>query len=101
MLDRESLARLSLTGDQPEAAMVNALKALSLLRDPQSLPLIEKIARDDPNLRVREAARRAAEAFGRTHSLRQSLPRESDREPDERGSASAGSVERLGAVLVG
>ncbi len=62
MIDRESLARLALTSDQTEAAMVNALKALSLLRDAQTLPLIEKIERDDPNLRVREAARQAAQA---------------------------------------
>jgi hypothetical protein len=88
MLDRESLARLSLAGDQAEAAMVNALKALSLLRDPQSLPLIEKIARDDPNLRVREAARRAAE------TVRAAPPQA------PRGSFSM-NVERRGAVLVG
>lgn len=62
MIDRESLARLALTSDQTEAAMVNALKALSLLRDSETLPLIEKIERGDPNLRVREAARRAAQA---------------------------------------
>jgi HEAT repeat protein len=62
MIDRASLARLALTSDQMEAAMVNALKALSLLRDAESLPLIEKVGRDDPNLRVREAARHAAEA---------------------------------------
>jgi HEAT repeat protein len=62
MIDRESLARLTLTSDQTEAAMVNALKALSLLRDAQTLPLIEKIERGDPNLRVREAARQAAQA---------------------------------------
>ena len=62
MIDRASLARLELTSDQTEAAMVNALKALSLLRDAESLPLIERVARDDPNLRVREAARRAAQA---------------------------------------
>jgi HEAT repeat protein len=62
MIDRASLARLALTSDQTEAAMVNALKALSLLADAESLPLIEKIGRDDPNLRVREAARRAAQA---------------------------------------
>ncbi len=62
MIDRESLARLALTSDQTEAAMVNALKALSLLRDSETLPLIEKIERGDPNLRVREAARQAAQA---------------------------------------
>ena len=42
--------------------MVNALKALALLRDAGSLPLLEKVAREDPNLRVRDAARRAVEA---------------------------------------
>jgi HEAT repeat protein len=73
MIDRTSLARLSLTGDQVEAAMTNALKALALLRDPDSLPLIQKIAQNDPNLRVREAARHAMEAYGSKHSLRESL----------------------------
>jgi len=62
MIDRTSLERLALTSDQTETAMINALKALTLLRDAESLPLIEKIGRDDPNLRVREAARRAAQA---------------------------------------
>ena len=42
--------------------MVNALKAFALLRDEGSLPLLEKVAREDPNLRVRDAARRAVEA---------------------------------------
>jgi len=88
MLDRESLARLSLTGDQAEVAMVNALKALSLLRDPQTLALIEKIAREDPNLRVREAARRCAEGV-------RAAPAQAPR-----GSSSM-NVERRGAVLVG
>ncbi len=86
MIDRASLARLALTGDQTEAAMVNALKALSLLRDAESLPSIEKISRDDPNLRVREAARRAAEA------TRGSAPAPA-------GSSSM-NVERRAAVLV-
>ena len=71
MIDRASLARLSLTGDQVEAAMINALKALALLRDPESLPLIQRISQNDPNLRVRDAARQALEAYGR-QSLRES-----------------------------
>ncbi len=71
MIDRTSLSKLSLSGEQTEIAMVNALKALSLLRDAGSLPLIEKLAREDPNLRVREAARRAAEVIGGGHA---SLP---------------------------
>ena len=63
MIDRGSLARQAeLSSDQVEAAMINALKALSLLRDAETLPLLEKLAREDPNLRVREAARKAAEA---------------------------------------
>ena len=64
MIDREALARQaeSLSSDQAEAAMVNALKALTLLKDASTLPEAEKLAKEDPNLRVRDAARRAAEA---------------------------------------
>jgi HEAT repeat protein len=63
MIDREALGRQArLTSDQAETAMVNALKAFALLRDAGSLPLLEQIAREDPNLRVRDAARRAVEA---------------------------------------
>ena len=66
MIDRGSLARQAeLSSDQVESAMINALKALTLLRDRETLALLEKIAREDPNLRVREAARKAAEASGR------------------------------------
>jgi len=63
MIDRATLARqAALTGEQAETAMVNALKAFALLRDRESLPLLEKAAREDPDLRVREAARQAAAA---------------------------------------
>ena len=63
MIDRGALARQAeLTSEQSETAMVNALKALALLRDPGSLAVIEKAAREDPNLRVREAAREALDA---------------------------------------
>lgn len=86
MIDRASLSRLALTSDQTEAAMVNALKALSLLRDTESLPQIEKIGKDDPNLRVREAARRAAQESR-------------EAAPTPRGSSSM-NVERRAAVLV-
>ena len=72
MVDREALSRQArLSSDQVEAAMVNALKAFALLRDEGSLPLLEKVAREDPNLRVRDAARRAVEATrGRTSMKR-------------------------------
>ena len=60
MIDRSALARQAeLSSDQAEAAMINALKALSLLRDPESLPQLEKLSREDPNLRVRAEARKA------------------------------------------
>lgn len=63
MIDRGSLARqAALSTDQVESAMINALKALSLLRDAETLPTLEKLAAEDPNLRVREAARKAVEA---------------------------------------
>jgi HEAT repeat protein len=63
MIDRASLARqAALTGDQTELAMVSALQALAILRDKGTLPAIEALQRSDPNLRVREAARKAAEA---------------------------------------
>jgi HEAT repeat protein len=70
MIDRGALARQaeSLSSDQAEAAMVNALKALSLLKDAETLPAIEKLAKEDPNLRVRDAARQAVEATRATPS---------------------------------
>ncbi|MGE5414812.1 MAG: HEAT repeat domain-containing protein [Syntrophomonadaceae bacterium] len=64
MLDREALGRqATLTADQAEGAMVNAMKALVLLRDTESLPTLERLERSDPNLRVRDAARKAIEAL--------------------------------------
>ena len=63
MIDREALGKqAALSSDQAETAMVSAFKAFALLGDSESLPAIEKAAREDPNLRVREAAQRAASA---------------------------------------
>ena len=63
IVDREALARqAAISADQAEGAMVNALKAFALLKDRESLPLLEKVAREDPNLRVRAVARQAVEA---------------------------------------
>ena len=71
MIDRSALARQAqLPSDQVEAAMVNALKALSLLRDPESLPQLEKLGKEDPNLRVRDAARKALAAAPRRRRTR-------------------------------
>ncbi|MEP6995590.1 MAG: HEAT repeat domain-containing protein [Acidobacteriota bacterium] len=81
MIDRGALARQAqISSDQAEAAMINALKALAILRDAQTLPLLEKLSREDPNLRVREAARKAIEATRARGAKR---------------------LERLDAVLVG
>jgi vesicle coat complex subunit len=64
LLDRQSLARqATLTADQAEIAIVGATKGLALLRDRDSLPLLERVAKSDPNLRVRSAAREAIEAI--------------------------------------
>jgi HEAT repeat protein len=87
MLDREELARIRVGGEQAEAAMVNALKAIALLRDAGTLALVERIERSDPNLRVRDAARAAAEAI-----------RKGGAAPPK---SSSNVVERSGAVLVG
>jgi len=66
MLDRAYLDRVqradesgrprSLTEDQKEDALVNALRSLVLLHDTAHLETIETLARSDPNLRVRQAA---------------------------------------------
>jgi HEAT repeat protein len=86
VIDRAALSQqATLTADQSETAIIGALKAMALLRDASSLPLLEKVAREDPNLRVRDAARAAVEA------TRGSAP------PSER---SSGNVERREAVLV-
>lgn len=63
MVDREALARqANLTSEQTEVAMVNALKAFALIKDADSLPMLERVARTDPNPRVVEAARQAVAA---------------------------------------
>jgi HEAT repeat protein len=71
MIDRGTLEQqAALSSDQAETAMVSALKAFALLKDAESLPAIEKVAREDPNLRVRDAAQRAADATrGKTSSV--------------------------------
>jgi len=64
VVDRDSLSRqAALSADQSEVAIVGALKAIEMLRDKDSLPLLERVARDDPNLRVRAAARAAIDAI--------------------------------------
>jgi HEAT repeats/PBS lyase HEAT-like repeat len=67
IVDRDAQARQArLSSDQAEIAMIGALKALELLKDRESLPLIDRVASSDPNLRVRAAAREASEATRRS-----------------------------------
>jgi len=71
MLDRAALAQQAqLSSEQAEAAMVNAMKALVLLHDVDSIPALERIEREDPNLRVRDAARKALDALRPKASMR-------------------------------
>jgi HEAT repeat protein len=64
VIDRDALSRqAALSADQSEVAITGALKAIELLHDTPSLPLLEKVAREDPNLRVRAAARASIEAI--------------------------------------
>ncbi|MGH9317709.1 MAG: HEAT repeat domain-containing protein, partial [Thermoanaerobaculia bacterium] len=87
MIDRSALAiQAQLSSEQSEVAMVGALKALALLRDKESLPMLERVAREDPDLRVREAARQAVES---TRALRPELP-----------AKSSANLERRDGVLV-
>jgi HEAT repeat protein len=67
MLDRRALARQAetLRPSQVEEAMINAAKAEAVLGDEQARPILEELARGDESLRVRDAARRAAEALKR------------------------------------
>jgi len=75
MLDRPALARQAeLSSEQAEAAMTNAIKALVLLRDADSLPALERLSREDPNLRVRDAARKAVDALRPKASKRLERP---------------------------
>jgi HEAT repeat protein len=71
MLDRAALGRQAeLSSEQAEAAMVNAMKAIVLLHDTESIPALERLEREDPNLRVRDAARKALDALRPKASMR-------------------------------
>jgi len=58
MLDRDRLQQVQqLNEAEIERAMVNAARALSLIRYPEAGPILKTISEADPNLKVREAAR--------------------------------------------
>jgi HEAT repeat protein len=57
MLDRRLLAQVpDITPEQQEEAMLGAIRALASLRDPRHRALFERLAKDDPSLKVRQAA---------------------------------------------
>ncbi|MBI4432408.1 MAG: HEAT repeat domain-containing protein [Candidatus Omnitrophica bacterium] len=65
MLDRGTLeTEFRLLEDQIEKIMTNALKGLALIRKPESIKILQSIAKDDKNLKVRQAAMDAITYIG-------------------------------------
>lgn len=66
MLDRASLARQAetLRPAQAEEAIVSAIMAEQMIGDRDAVPALSALAKSDPSLKVRDAARRAIRAIG-------------------------------------
>ena len=65
MLDRRLTSQVpDITPQQQEEAMVSAVRALARLRGSAARPLLERLAEEDPNLKVRQSALDALEAIG-------------------------------------
>lgn len=65
-IDRKVLsAALEMKPVQQSDAVMSAVQGLVLAGDRESLPALDRLAREDPDLRVRDAALRAAEALRR------------------------------------
>ena len=63
MVDRDLIARVpEITPAQQEDAMISAIRALAVLRGRASLATFERLAADDPSLKVRQAAIEARRA---------------------------------------
>jgi HEAT repeat protein len=64
MLDRGLVAQTpDITREQQEEAMVAAVKALAAIGGQEALPIFERLAREDPSLKVRQAAIAAQKAL--------------------------------------
>jgi len=64
MLDRKLLAQVpDITRAQQEEAMVSALHALAVVGGPEERPAFDRLAADDPSLKVRQAAIEARNAL--------------------------------------
>ena len=69
MVDRRLLAEVpEITAEQQQDTMISAVRALAVLRGKDSLPLFERLAEDDPSLKVRQAAIEARKAVNRPAS---------------------------------
>jgi HEAT repeat protein len=63
MVDRRLLAQVpDITPDQQEEAMLGAIRALAAVSGPAHKELFERLAKEDPNLKVRQAAMEAEKA---------------------------------------
>jgi HEAT repeat protein len=64
MVDRRLLAQVpDITREQQEAAMINGLAALGQVGGKEEIPVFDRIASDDPSLKVRQAAIEAKRAL--------------------------------------
>ena len=74
MVDRKLLAQVpDITRDQQEEAMLSALTALGAVGGPEEFPALDRIAGDDPSLKVRQAAIEAKKAIEK-HGVRPATP---------------------------
>jgi HEAT repeat protein len=65
MVDRRLLAQVpEITRDQQEEAMTSALRALAAVGGARYEPAFDRLAKDDPSLKVRQAAIEARKAVG-------------------------------------
>lgn len=69
MLDRSLLAQVpGITREQQDEAMISALRALASVGGAEQRALIDRLAEEDPSLKVRQAAIETREALGRRAS---------------------------------
>ncbi len=64
MIDRRLLAQVpGITEGQQEEAMIEAIPALAAVRGPSALPMLARLEKEDPSLKVRQAAIEARKAL--------------------------------------
>jgi HEAT repeat protein len=66
MVDRRHLAQVpEITREQQEEAMIGAIRALAAVGGPEARPILDRLAEDDPSLKVRQAALEARKVLPR------------------------------------